>query len=80
MSTVVMHSVVSVDGYIADDADQVGPLFDWYSSRTGPSVMDGTRRRRTTSSATWLRLSARLRNWPVSAWLRWRQATSAGRP
>jgi dihydrofolate reductase len=32
MSTVVMHSVVSVDGYIADETDQVGPLFDWYSN------------------------------------------------
>jgi dihydrofolate reductase len=32
MSTVVMHSVVSVDGYIADKADQVGPLFDWYAN------------------------------------------------
>lgn len=30
MSTVVMHAVVSVDGFIADDNDQVGPLFDWY--------------------------------------------------
>jgi dihydrofolate reductase len=30
MSTVVMHNVVSVDGYIADDHDEVGPLFDWY--------------------------------------------------
>lgn len=29
-STVVMHNVVSVDGYIADDNDDVGPLFDWY--------------------------------------------------
>jgi dihydrofolate reductase len=25
-----MHAVVSVDGYIADDHDDVGPLFDWY--------------------------------------------------
>jgi dihydrofolate reductase len=32
MSTVVMHNVVSVDGYIADQDDQVGPLFDWYSN------------------------------------------------
>ncbi len=32
MSTVVMHNVVSVDGYIADDMDDVGPLFDWYSN------------------------------------------------
>jgi dihydrofolate reductase len=30
MSTVVMHNVVSVDGFIADDHDDVGPLFDWY--------------------------------------------------
>jgi len=30
MSTVVMHGVVSVDGFIADRDDQVGPLFDWY--------------------------------------------------
>ena len=30
MSTVVMHAVTSIDGYIADDDDGVGPLFDWY--------------------------------------------------
>jgi len=28
MSTVIMHSVVSVDGFIADEKDEVGPLFD----------------------------------------------------
>jgi hypothetical protein len=27
MATVVLHAVVSVDGYIADDNDDVGPLF-----------------------------------------------------
>jgi len=30
MSAVIMHNVVSVDGFIADAKDQVGPLFDWY--------------------------------------------------
>ncbi|GAB3412425.1 dihydrofolate reductase family protein [Flindersiella endophytica] len=30
MSQVVMHNVVSVDGYIADANDDVGPLFEWY--------------------------------------------------
>lgn len=30
MSKVVMHNVVSVDGFIANDHDDVGPLFDWY--------------------------------------------------
>ena len=29
-STVVMHAVVSLDGFIADANDDVGPLFDWY--------------------------------------------------
>jgi dihydrofolate reductase len=30
MSTVLMHAVVSVDGFIADPHDEVGPLFEWY--------------------------------------------------
>jgi dihydrofolate reductase len=30
MARVVMHAVVSVDGYIARPDDSVGPLFDWY--------------------------------------------------
>jgi|SRR5579859_3478348 len=29
-STVVMHAVASVDGFIADSKDDVGPLFEWY--------------------------------------------------
>ena len=32
MGNVVMHNVVSVDGFIADENDQVGPLFDWYGN------------------------------------------------
>ena len=32
MATVVMHNVVSVDGFIADENDDVGPLFEWYSN------------------------------------------------
>ncbi|WP_025745914.1 dihydrofolate reductase family protein [Kallotenue papyrolyticum] len=38
MSTVVMHNVVSVDGFIADDNDQVGPLFDWYFNGDVPLI------------------------------------------
>src|SRR5690348_1985231 len=30
MGAVIMHSAVSVDGFIADEKDQVGPLFDYY--------------------------------------------------
>lgn len=29
MGAVVMHAAVSVDGFIADEKDQVGPLFDY---------------------------------------------------
>ncbi|GAA2206597.1 dihydrofolate reductase family protein [Nonomuraea monospora] len=32
MGTVVMHNVVSVDGFIADEHDGIGPLFDWYAN------------------------------------------------
>jgi len=32
MGTVVMHNVVSVDGFIAGEDDDVGPLFDWYGN------------------------------------------------
>ena len=30
MGATVMHNVVSLDGFIADENDEVGPLFDWY--------------------------------------------------
>lgn len=36
MSTVVMHNVVSVDGFIADPHDDPGPLFDWYFNGDHP--------------------------------------------
>jgi dihydrofolate reductase len=32
MSKVVMYASVSVDGFIADEKDQPGPLFDWLTS------------------------------------------------
>lgn len=36
MGKVVMHNVVSVDGFIADENDEVGPLFDWYFNGDHP--------------------------------------------
>jgi dihydrofolate reductase len=42
MSTVLMHAVVSVDGFIADSQDQVGPLFDWYFNGDVPIVEGGS--------------------------------------
>jgi dihydrofolate reductase len=33
-----MHAVASLDGYIADENDGVGPLFDWYFNGDRPIV------------------------------------------
>jgi dihydrofolate reductase len=42
MGTVVMHNVVSVDGFIADENDDPGPLHEWYFSGDTPiGVGDG---------------------------------------
>jgi dihydrofolate reductase len=38
MGDVIMHAVVSVDGFIADENDDVGPLFDWYFNGDLPIV------------------------------------------
>ena len=42
MSKVVMHNVVSVDGYIADNNDDIGPLFDWYFNGDTPLTEEGS--------------------------------------
>ncbi len=31
MATVVANMSMSLDGFIADPSDEVGPLFDWYN-------------------------------------------------
>jgi dihydrofolate reductase len=36
MGTVVMQASMSLDGYIADPSDGVGPLFDWYANGEVP--------------------------------------------
>jgi dihydrofolate reductase len=40
MGTTYMHAVASLDGYIADERDDVGPLHDWYFSGDHPLVDD----------------------------------------
>lgn len=40
MGSVVMHAVASVDGFIADENDEVGPLFDWYFNGDA-EIVDG---------------------------------------
>jgi dihydrofolate reductase len=41
MSKVVMQTIVSVDGFIATDDDQVGPLFDWFGTGDTPLYENG---------------------------------------
>jgi dihydrofolate reductase len=41
MTSVLMHAVASVDGFIADLHDDVGPLFEWYFNGDRPLVEDG---------------------------------------
>src|ERR1700716_2784234 len=36
-----MHNVVSVDGFIADENDDVGPLHDWYFNGDTPITAGG---------------------------------------
>jgi dihydrofolate reductase len=40
MGSVIASAVVSLDGFIADTGDAVGPLFDWYNN--GPVEVYGT--------------------------------------
>ena len=37
MGKVLVTGTVSLDGFIADENDAVGPLFDWYGNATSPS-------------------------------------------
>jgi dihydrofolate reductase len=45
MATVIMHAVVSVDGFIADQHDDPGPLFEWYFNGDMPIVDEGLEER-----------------------------------
>ena len=45
MATVIMHAVVSLDGFIVADNDEVGPLFDWYFNGDKPLVDEAAEQR-----------------------------------
>ena len=56
MGKAIMGAVVSLDGFIADSRDEVGPLFDWYGNgptspgaSRAPTTSFGLRRHRPTS-------------------------------
>jgi len=54
VSAVIMHNVVSVDGFIADANDQVGPLFDWYGNGD-VEIIDGGQIRVSQTSADYVK-------------------------
>jgi hypothetical protein len=41
MGKTVMGGVVCLDGFIADDNDDVGPLFDWYGNGDVTRAFEG---------------------------------------
>ena len=49
-----MHAVVSVDGFIADREDDVGPLFEWYFNGDA-EIVDGGPFKVSTESARYVR-------------------------
>jgi dihydrofolate reductase len=54
MGVVMMHAVVSVDGFIADENDRVGPLFDHYGNGD-TELVDGGSIKVSPASAAYLR-------------------------
>lgn len=57
MGKTIMGAVVSLDGYIADDSDGVGSLFDWYSNGDVSWAFEGSddESRSTQASADFMR-------------------------
>lgn len=57
MGKTVMGATVSLDGFIANDKDAVGPLFDWYGNGDVIWAFEGTDRefRSTQASADFMR-------------------------
>ncbi|MBO0815502.1 MAG: dihydrofolate reductase family protein [Actinobacteria bacterium] len=54
MGAVIMHAAVSVDGFIADENDQVGPLFDYYGNGDA-EIIEGGEIKVSQASADYLR-------------------------
>jgi dihydrofolate reductase len=54
VTRVLMHAVVSVDGYIADEHDDVGPLFEWYFNGD-TDIVDGGPFKISKASAAYVR-------------------------
>ncbi|MGW3138415.1 dihydrofolate reductase family protein [Streptomyces sp. NPDC001139] len=68
MGTVIMHSVVSVDGFIADDNGDVGPLHEWYFSGDVPITVGGDEPADHSAAASRIKVSPASAEYVRSMW------------
>ena len=68
MGLVIMHNVVSVDGFIADENDDVGPLHEWYFSGDTPITERGDQQFDHSGAGNDFRVSRASANYVRSMW------------
>ena len=68
MGTVIMHSVMSVDGFIADENDEVGTLHDWYFDGDTPIVGGGDEEYDHSGTASGIKVSKASAEYVRSTW------------
>lgn len=68
MGTVFLHNVVSVDGFIADENDNVGPLHEWYFSGDTPVTADGSEQFDHSGAGSTFKVSGKSAQYVRSMW------------
>ncbi|WP_214413870.1 dihydrofolate reductase family protein [Sphaerisporangium fuscum] len=68
MGTVIMHNVMSVDGFIADKNDDVGPLHDWYFNGDIPITAGGDQQYDHSGAGSRIKVSRRSAEYVQSTW------------
>jgi dihydrofolate reductase len=68
VGTVIMHSVSSVDGFIADENDAVGPLHEWYFSGDTPITEGGDQKYDHSGAGSGIRVSSASAEYVRSMW------------
>jgi len=68
VGTVIMHNVVSVDGFIADENDDVGPLHEWYFSGDVPISEGGDQEFDHSGAGSGFKVSAASAEYVRSLW------------
>ncbi|EDY54610.1 MULTISPECIES: dihydrofolate reductase family protein [Streptomyces] len=68
MGAVIMHSVASVDGYIADEKGDVGPLHEWYFSGDVPIVVGSDEQYDHSGTGSGIKVSAASADYVRTMW------------